>query len=196
MTVISRLPLGRDPALRAIDIILRHDLDAWVYDDEDWFVRDAQAPHVAHEAYTLGFAPIVVADVTARLDQVGKIVAVGDDPTAVDRCNLALAAALGGSASATRSQSFFIDITHPDANKGKMVETIAELLRIAPSAVATIGDMPNDVLMFDKSGLSVAMGNATDDVKAKANRTTDSNEDEGFAKAMERLLQDRKEGAA
>jgi hydroxymethylpyrimidine pyrophosphatase-like HAD family hydrolase len=48
--------------------------------------------------------------------------------------------------------------------------------------------MPNDVLMFDKSGFSVAMGNASDEVKSKADAVTDSYDDEGFAKAVERLI--------
>ena len=48
--------------------------------------------------------------------------------------------------------------------------------------------MPNDVLMFRKSGLSVAMGNASPDVQAQADLVTDSYEDEGFAKAIERFI--------
>ena len=49
--------------------------------------------------------------------------------------------------------------------------------------------MPNDVLMFKKSGVSIAMGNASPEVQKSATFVTASNEDEGFAKAMERLLQ-------
>jgi hydroxymethylpyrimidine pyrophosphatase-like HAD family hydrolase len=59
-----------------------------------------------------------------------------------------------------------------------------------PSAkIATIGDMPNDVRMFRKSGLSIAMGNASPEVQAaQADLVTDSYEDEGFAKAIERFI--------
>jgi hydroxymethylpyrimidine pyrophosphatase-like HAD family hydrolase len=48
--------------------------------------------------------------------------------------------------------------------------------------------MPNDELMFAKSGFSIAMGNASDAVKNNASATTDSYNDEGFAKAVERYL--------
>lgn len=51
-----------------------------------------------------------------------------------------------------------------------------------------MGDMPNDVLMFRKSGFSIAMGNASDAVKAKADVETDSNDNEGFAKAVQKFL--------
>ena len=48
--------------------------------------------------------------------------------------------------------------------------------------------MPNDILMFAHSGLSIAMGNADPEVKRAARRVTASNEDEGFAKAVERFV--------
>ena len=79
-------------------------------------------------------------------------------------------------------------MTNPQANKGVVVTTLSESLKIPPDQIATIGDMQNDVLMFRKSGLSIAMGNATDDVKAQASAVTDSNENEGFAKAVRTLV--------
>ena len=51
-----------------------------------------------------------------------------------------------------------------------------------PTAVATIGDMENDLPMFAKSGVSFAMGNAADDIKQHATHVTDSNEHDGFAR--------------
>jgi hydroxymethylpyrimidine pyrophosphatase-like HAD family hydrolase len=79
-------------------------------------------------------------------------------------------------------------VTHPQANKGVVVITLSETLKIPPDQIATIGDMQNDVLMFRKSGLSIAMGNATDDVKAQASTVTESNENEGFAEAVRKFI--------
>jgi hydroxymethylpyrimidine pyrophosphatase-like HAD family hydrolase len=59
---------------------------------------------------------------------------------------------------------------------------------IPSNSIATIGDMPNDVLMFKKSGMSIAMGNASKEVQAEANFVTASNEEEGFARAIERFV--------
>ena len=56
--------------------------------------------------------------------------------------------------------------------------------------------MPNDVLMFRRSGLSIAMGNASPDVQAQANLITASNDDEGFAKAIERFVLPRRPSTA
>ena len=71
---------------------------------------------------------------------------------------------------------------------------MARRLGIPTDAVATIGDMQNDLAMFRKSGLSIAMGNATDDVKQQATKVTASNEEEGFAKAMEMVLRENASG--
>jgi hydroxymethylpyrimidine pyrophosphatase-like HAD family hydrolase len=65
---------------------------------------------------------------------------------------------------------------------------MAKRLSISTEAIATIGDMQNDLAMFKKSGLSIAMGNATDDVKKQASYVTASNEEEGFAGAIEFIL--------
>jgi hydroxymethylpyrimidine pyrophosphatase-like HAD family hydrolase len=101
--------------------------------------------------------------------------------------------ALGGQATAVRSQSYYLDVTPPGCNKGTFVEAIAKRLGVLTDKVATIGDMENDLAMFKKSGMSIAMGNATDEVKKAATLVTASNEDEGFAKAIEMILK-RNEG--
>ena len=93
-----------------------------------------------------------------------------------------------GRVSAARSQPYYLDVTNPKANKGEVVGMFAQLCNIPPSEIATIGDMPNDVLMFKKSGISIAMGNASLDVQKSATFVTASNQEDGFAKAMERLL--------
>jgi len=96
--------------------------------------------------------------------------------------------ALGSQALAVRSQDYYLDITPPGRDKGTFVTAMAQRLGVPLSAVATIGDMHNDVAMFKVSGLSIAMGNASDEVKGFASRVTTSNEDDGFANAMELIL--------
>jgi hydroxymethylpyrimidine pyrophosphatase-like HAD family hydrolase len=97
-------------------------------------------------------------------------------------------------ATAVRSQSYYLDVTPPGCDKGTFVEAIARLLNISSNAVATIGDMQNDLAMFRKSGISIAMGNAPDDVKRLATHITRSNEDEGFAAAVDIILNENKSG--
>ena len=195
MTIMEAHVLAADAANRAVEVILRHHMDVWVYSGNDWLVRDPNAPHVAREQWTVRFAPTVVANFEGVLTSAVKIVGVSDDHNLVARCERDAQAALGATASAARSQPYYLDVTHPDANKGTVVTTLSKLLSVPTSEIATIGDMPNDVLMFRKSGLSVAMGNASPDVQAKADLVTDSYKDEGFAKAIERFILPRTSSA-
>ncbi len=188
MSVLTQSFLAAEIAEKVLATILHDGLDAWVYTDRDWLVRDANAPHVAREQWTVKFAPKVVSDFDSHMDRVAKIVGVSDDYDAVARCEAEVQSACGNHASASRSQPYYLDVTHPDANKGHVVTALSEILSIPPRQVATIGDMPNDVLMFEKSGLSIAMGNASADVQRHARFVTSSNEEDGFAKAMEAFV--------
>ena len=87
----------------------------------------------------------------------------------------------GEKVSSARSQAHYLDITHKDANKGKVLSTFSKRLGIPEKSFATLGDMPSDTYMFHDSGISIAMGNADDSVKAQATYTTGSNEEDGFA---------------
>jgi Cof subfamily protein (haloacid dehalogenase superfamily) len=188
MTIMAEHVLAADVAGRAMEIILHCGMDVWVYSGKHWFVRDANAPHVAREQWTVKFAPTAVADFNGVAGSVVKIVGVSDDHDLVARCEKDTRDALGAKASAARSQPYYLDVTHPDANKGTVVTTLSKLLSIPPNEIATIGDMPNDVLMFRNGGASIAMGNASPEVQAQADLVTDSYDDEGFAKAMERFI--------
>ena len=188
MTIMEEHVLAADVAKHAIEVILNNRMDVWVYSGKDWLIRDPKAPHVAREQWTVKFAPMVVENFEDVLSRAVKIVGVSDDHDLVARCEKDAQDALGANASAARSQPYYLDVTHPDANKGAVVTILAKLLAVPAGEIATIGDMPNDVLMFRKSGLSIAMGNASPDVQAQADLVTDSYDDEGFAKAIERFI--------
>ena len=195
MTIMEEHVLAADVAKRAVEVILHNHMDVWVYSGKDWLIRDPNAPHVAREQWTVKFAPMVVENFEDVLSRAVKIVGVSDDHDLVARCEKDAQDALGANASAARSQPYYLDVTHPDANKGAVVTTLAKLLAVPAGEIATIGDMPNDVLMFRKSGLSIAMGNASPDVQAQADLVTDSYDDEGFAKAIERFILPRASSA-
>jgi Cof subfamily protein (haloacid dehalogenase superfamily) len=189
LSVIESHTLDPATAKQTVKLILDQGLDVWIYTEEDWLVRDNDAPHVAREARTVKFEAKVVPSFTdAHLAHTVKIVGISDDLDRVAACEKAAQNTLGKKASAARSQPYYLDVTHPQANKGVVVAALSKLLNISPEQIATIGDMPNDVLMFRKSGFSIAMGNAGDEVKAQASAVTDSNENEGFAKAVRKFV--------
>jgi Cof subfamily protein (haloacid dehalogenase superfamily) len=187
-TVVDQKLLPPGVPENVIKAIEDHGLDVWLYTDTGWFVRDPGAPHVAREQWTVKFPPTVVKTFAGLLGRVAKIVGVGDDYDRVAKCEKDVQQAGGEHISAARSQPYYLDVTHPQANKGGVVLAMSKLLNIPAAEIATIGDMPNDVLMFEKSGVSIAMGNASREVQASATYVTSTNEDEGFAKAIEKFV--------
>jgi hypothetical protein len=143
---------------------------------------------VAREASNVAFEPTVTATFEGLLSRVVKIVGVSDDLDAVARCETAAQALFGIKVSAARSQPYYLDVTHPTANKGTVIERLSHYLKVPTERIATIGDQPNDVLMFRLSGLSIAMGNASEEVQRQATCVTTSCEEEGFANAVERFV--------
>lgn len=188
LSVVESKNLSRKAAETTVASLRKHGLDVWVYAGEDWIVPDADGPHVAREKWTVKFDPKVSKDIDAALDHAVKIVGVSDDLEGVRAAERDLQQELGDTASAARSQPYYLDVTHPQANKGDVVGAFASLLKIPPEEFATFGDQPNDVLMFRKSGVSIAMGQAADEVKEAATYVTDDSENEGFAKGVERFL--------
>lgn len=167
-------------------------IDVWVYRGAEWLVRDAAAPHVAREAATVRFHPEVVADLTGPGDPgappVVKVVGVSDDHDLLARVESETRERFGHHVSAARSQAYYLDVTPPGADKGAVARYLSARLGIATDAIATIGDMPNDVLMFAHSGTSIAMGNADPEVQRSARHVTTANDADGFAAAMERFV--------
>jgi len=187
-TVVDENFLPAGVPEQVIEAIEKHGLDVWIYTATDWFVRDTGAPHVAREQWTVKFPPKAVKTFDGLLGRVAKIVGVSDDLEGVAKCEKDVQQAGGEHISAARSQPYYLDVTHPRANKGEVVLAISKLINIPAEEIATIGDMPNDVLMFKKSGVSIAMGNASPEVQASATYVTSTNEEEGFAKAMEEFV--------
>jgi len=188
MTVIEQRTIPSELVPPVIELLESYALDVWLYRGADWYVRDPKGPHVDREAQTVQFAPTVRAGYGGLVDQIAKIVGVSDDHDAVARAATAAHDRFGDHVSAARSQPYYVDVTHPQANKGSVVEYLSRRYEIPEAQIATIGDMANDVLMFARSGLSIAMGNADREVQRAARRVTGSNEHDGFAEAVRRFI--------
>jgi Cof subfamily protein (haloacid dehalogenase superfamily) len=188
MDVIEERVLPDAIVAPAIRMLESFDLAVWVYVGAGWLVRDPDGPHVAKESHTVQFSPTVVDSFDDVSGGVAKIVGVSDDFDAVAAAAESTRAELGEHVSATRSQPYYLDVTHPDANKGAVVGFLSNRFEIPPDQIATIGDMPNDVLMFARSGVSIAMGNAHREVQRAARHVTTANDDDGFANAVHRYV--------
>jgi len=188
MTVVERRTLPEPLVLPIAQLMTSFKLSVWLYRGTEWYVPDLNGPHVAREAWTVKFQPTLMSGFDGLTGDVAKMVGVSDDHDAVSRASAAAHDQFGDHVTAAPSQPYYLDVTHPDANKGKVVQYLAEHYHLSTDEIATIGDQPNDVLMFAHSGLSIAMGNADPQVQRSARRVTGSNEDNGFAAAVRRFV--------
>ena len=190
MTVIERRVLPEDLIRPLSQLMESFGLSVWLYRGTDWYVPDLEGPHVAREAWTVKFEPVLMTGFDGVTRDVAKMVGVSDDHDAVSRAAAATQERFGQLVTAAPSQPYYLDVTHPRANKGEVVKYLAQRYSLSTEEIATIGDQPNDVLMFAHSGLSIAMGNADAQVQRCARRVTDTNEANGFAAAVSRFVLD------
>jgi Cof subfamily protein (haloacid dehalogenase superfamily) len=190
MNTIEQRTIPDDLVGPTIDLLTSHSLSIWVYQGINWFVLDVAGPHVQGNALSCQFEPTEIATFEGIGGNIAKIVGVSDEVSLVAAARSAMREKFGSDVSATTSQSYYLDVTHPDANKGKVVNFLAARFKITPEEIATIGDSENDIFMFAKSGLSIAMGNAENEVRAAATEVTRRNDDEGFAYAVNNFILD------
>jgi Cof subfamily protein (haloacid dehalogenase superfamily) len=190
---ISFEPLPSADAKVALDVFASMGIDRWVFTIDEWLVLDPNGHYVAHERHTVGFDARVVANFDG-VAGIGKIVGSSPDPDLLARAADALSPRLSSDARASLSQTYYLDVTHAQANKGSALRAIAAHAGLALEQMAAIGDMRNDLAMLEIAGFAIAMGNAPDVVKAAVDAVTDSNRDEGFAKAVADLVLPRAAG--
>jgi Cof subfamily protein (haloacid dehalogenase superfamily) len=180
--------IAPDVAQRSLDVLDAFGVDIWLFTNDQWLTRNPDGEYVGHEKLAIKHDPVIVKDFTPYLNAACKIVGATSDAPLLQGCEAAMQQAVGHEATAVRSQTYYLDVTPPGHDKGTFVVAMAKRLGISTDAVATIGDMQNDLPMFARSGVSFAMGNATDDVKKHATHVTDSNERDGVAAAVEAVL--------
>jgi Cof subfamily protein (haloacid dehalogenase superfamily) len=185
--------LPRDAAVTALASLARDGIDAWVFIDDQWYITNPNGEYVPLERRTVGYEAVVVKRFDdIDLDSVEKIVASTKDTALLQRKESEFQQSLKDRATAMRSQSYYLDITHPLANKGEGIRELARLAGVALENVAVLGDMSNDVAMFDVAGVSIVMGQASADVLSRATFVSATNDRDGFAVGVNGLLTARK----
>ncbi|MCD0416394.1 Cof-type HAD-IIB family hydrolase [Rubrivivax sp. JA1024] len=188
LEVIEQHLIPESAVTTSIALFERSGIDIWLFTNDNWYIRRDDGKYVPHEERTIQFAPTMLRDLTPLAGRACKIVGVSADFALLKRCEPELQAALGDGALAVRSQDYYLDVTPPGHSKGTFVQAMAQRLGIASEAIATIGDMQNDLPMFGVSGLPIAMGNAADEIKQQAAHVTGRNDDDGFAAAIDFIM--------
>jgi Cof subfamily protein (haloacid dehalogenase superfamily) len=187
LEVIEQRLVPEPAARRGVEVLEQFGADVWVFTAERWLAQNPAGDYVPRERCTLQAEPTVVKGFSPYFVRAAKIVGSSRDFAKLAACEEAMRAALGAQASVSRSQAYYLDVTPPNVDKGTFVKSLSQQLGAAGS-IAVLGDMENDLAMFREASLSVAMGNASEDVKRQATHVTKSNAENGFAAAIEEYV--------
>lgn len=187
-TIVSAAQLDPGVAERTLELVDRPGIVVWLFRAGVWHASRRDDDHGPREREAVGQDAIVGGDFAALTGAVDKIVAVSDDHAMLAGLETAVADALGTGATVARSQPYYLDVTAPRANKGDGIATLAAALDVPLAQVAAIGDQRNDLPMFARAGLSIAMAQAPEEVRAVADRTTRSNDEDGVAHAVDTII--------
>ncbi|HVA15682.1 MAG TPA: Cof-type HAD-IIB family hydrolase [Stellaceae bacterium] len=188
LAVLKHRALDRNVAGEIVAFLRARELGVWLFTTTAWLTSDPAGAHVEHETMTVQQPPTVVANFDAVADRAIKIVGVSDDFARLQAIEADAQPFFAAKATAARSQSYYLDFVAPGIDKGFAVRELTDAIGIPLSETVTLGDMENDTPMFRQSAFSIAMGNASDAVKAEAHETTLSNDEDGFAAAIERFV--------
>ena len=111
-----------------------------------------------------------------------------DKPETLDALQDELVTLFGERAHIAKSKEFFLEVTHPEANKGSALLYLAEKLGIDRSEIIGIGDNHNDIELIMTAGLGIAMGNGVKELKDISDYISLTNNEEGVLHAIEKFV--------
>ncbi|WP_174278928.1 Cof-type HAD-IIB family hydrolase [Sphingomonas bacterium] len=163
-------------------------VDRWVFADDRWYSSTDRGVHVEHERVASNSREEVRADFGEFLDRADKITFVSDTPAVLAELHARIDARFAGQATVGQSQTYYLDITALEANKGAGIVALAAAIGVGLDATAAIGDQNNDLPMLGLAGYSVGMGNAPANVQAAADAVTAANDADGVAHAIDAFI--------
>ena len=111
-----------------------------------------------------------------------------DEPEILDEGMSKLPKELWEKYSVAKSTPYFLEFFNKESNKGLALDRLAKHLGIKKEEIITMGDAMNDFPMIEYAGMGIAMGNAVPEIKEIANYITDTNDNDGVAKAIEKFV--------
>jgi Cof subfamily protein (haloacid dehalogenase superfamily) len=187
-TILAQHRLDAEVARGTIDLARDTPVETWVFADDRWYATDPHGPHTDSERLASAQEPVATDDLAPLLARADKITFVHDDEDVLRDLTARCQEAFGDRATIVQSQTYYLDVTAPLANKGDGIEALAKAYGVPLDRIAAIGDQANDLPMLARAGLSIAMGNAPAAIQAKAMHTTLANDRDGVAEAIDTLI--------
>lgn len=174
--------------VRICDFLRHHQVETWLFGTEGWMVFTKESRFVAREEKIVRFSPKVINGIEPHAQGIVKLMGIFEDPALLDRLGREIGRNYAGQVVAMRASEHYLDIVNPVANKGFAVQELARLLKIPLQETACIGDMDNDIPMLKIAGMSIAMGQAAQNVQQHAHYVTKMDTENGWAYAVDHFI--------
>lgn len=177
------------PALaqRVLGLVLAAEPEAVVtFEKRDEWHTDPRGADIVTATGDAGFTPDVVCDLWECVATPVTKMLVSKDPEALRRIEAALLQEGRDQITVTKCDDYLLQIGPAGASKAAALRECLRSRGLAPADLAAIGDAENDLPMFELAGLSMAVANAAESVKARASVVVPSNDEEGVVVAIER----------
>lgn len=157
-------------------------------DGQQFFVTDMDGYKVAYECQNNQMTCTQVDDLADFLYFSPIKILMSVLPEQLKEVQAQIASCLPDELTVVQTAPFYLEVIPRSIHKGQGIRNICRVLGIQANEVIAFGDAENDIPMLREAGIGVAMGNASDTVKAAADYITLSNNEDGIAAALERLL--------
>lgn len=169
----------------------KHNFPIFTYHDDVLITNTAGNPHIEQEARLNKLKLIVEPDFSIALDFAPcNCVLVSDDEEELVKLEEHWNKRLSGSMDVFRSEKYFLEVVPCGIDKATTLGALLDILSVSPEEVIVIGNGVCDVSMLQSAGLSIAMGNAPQSVKSCADQITLSNDEDGVALAIDKIIND------
>lgn len=179
--------IPNDTSERILNWALKQDIHINLYMNDDLYVEkenDFTRKYASHQHIPFNVQPFD----TIKLDNVNKILLIDyNDAQKVSRVTEQLQKDFP-ELYIVKSTDFFCEVCHKEATKGDGLKCIHDFYGITKDETLAIGDHNNDLELLLSGGVKVAMGNATEELKSVADFVTDTVENDGFIKAVEKFV--------
>ncbi len=187
---LRHLPIPLELAREAIAAVEAGGFSLNCYVDDDLYVA-AETPGARAYADFQHLELHIVGDLLGWLDRPPTKLVVVDDPATLDELKPELVAQFDGRLFIAKSLPFFLELANPDVSKGTGMAFLAEHLGFTAAQTVGFGDGENDLELLDWAGYAVAVENAEDELKARADWVIPGPDEEGVAQVLEALLDSR-----
>lgn len=190
--IIFEKGIARDLSLELLDYLKKQDIYPNIYINDKLFA-EKETKYVKKYSDDQLIPYTIVDDIsTINFDNLNKLLVIDDDTKKIEKLTSDLKEKYGEKIYTAMSTPYFCEICAAGISKGNAVKYVADMYGIKKEEILSCGDQNNDIELITCAGIGVAMGNATDTLKSYADYITDTVDNDGVVKAVEKFIYEAK----